>query len=64
VAGKGSPSLPGQGTAAQNECSFIHFGWPGEAYTGGNREEASGGLEFGRNCGPLYNCPYMKNIKL
>jgi IS605 OrfB family transposase len=26
VAGKGSPSLPGQGTAAQNECSFIHFG--------------------------------------
>jgi IS605 OrfB family transposase len=26
VAGKGSPSLPGQGTAAQNMCSFIHFG--------------------------------------
>ena len=26
VAGKGSPSLPGQGTDAQNECSFIHFG--------------------------------------
>jgi Hypothetical protein len=26
VAGKGSPSLSGQGTAAQNECSFIHFG--------------------------------------
>jgi len=26
VAGKGSPSLPGQGTAAQNKCSFIHFG--------------------------------------
>jgi len=25
VAGKGSPSFPGQGTAAQNECSFIHF---------------------------------------
>ncbi|MFZ8860373.1 MAG: IS200/IS605 family accessory protein TnpB-related protein [Thermocrinis sp.] len=25
VAGKGSPSLPGQGTAASN-CSFIHFG--------------------------------------
>jgi hypothetical protein len=25
VAGKGSPSLPGQGTTASN-CSFIHFG--------------------------------------
>jgi predicted transposase len=25
VAGKGSPSLPGQGTAASN-CSFMHFG--------------------------------------
>jgi transposase, IS605 OrfB family, central region len=25
VAGKGSPSLPGQGTTAQNRCSFIHF---------------------------------------
>jgi hypothetical protein len=25
VAGKGSPSLPGQGTAASN-CSSIHFG--------------------------------------
>jgi len=29
VAGKGSPSLPGQGTAAQNMCSSIQFGWPG-----------------------------------
>jgi IS605 OrfB family transposase len=26
VAGGVSPSLPGQGTAAQNMCSFIHFG--------------------------------------
>jgi IS605 OrfB family transposase len=26
VAGGVSPSLPGQGTAAQNKCSFIHFG--------------------------------------
>ena len=26
VAGKGSPSLPGQGTVAQNRCSFIHSG--------------------------------------
>jgi IS605 OrfB family transposase len=26
VAGRDSPSLPGQGTAAQNKCSFIHFG--------------------------------------
>jgi IS605 OrfB family transposase len=29
VAGKGSPSLPGQGTTA-SPCSFIHFGWPGK----------------------------------
>jgi 2-polyprenylphenol hydroxylase and related flavodoxin oxidoreductases len=29
VAGNGSPSLPGQGTVAQNRCSFIHSGWPG-----------------------------------
>jgi Uncharacterized conserved protein len=29
VAGGVSPSLPGRGTAAQNMCSFIHFGWPG-----------------------------------
>jgi IS605 OrfB family transposase len=29
VAGGVSPSLPGQGTAAQNMCSSIQFGWPG-----------------------------------
>jgi hypothetical protein len=29
VAGGVSPSLSGQGTAAQNICSSIQFGWPG-----------------------------------